>query len=200
MEKILKILIVLALLLLVIVYMFYFKERRFREFFFSKRIWLPPGRVPEPHWFSVELLPGEDGVRMARDEAHLLTFHPEEGAGQVLAATVDAAGGKENPGAGEPAAAGAGSGGTVVARIAFTHPIDALLFDEVTKLLYCFSREGVLTIIKQRNRDSYKIVQQLSIPRDGKRLGLDPDQGKLYVYAGEEVYIYTNGAMTGLDK
>ena len=69
---------------------------------------------------------------------------------------------------------------------------DSLVFDPVTKLIYRYSGEGILTILQQGNNDDPKILQELHVPKDCRRLALDPLTGKIYLMTDESVWIYIN--------
>jgi hypothetical protein len=69
---------------------------------------------------------------------------------------------------------------------------DVILFDPVTRLIYCGSMEGVVTIIRQSTQGGYKTLQQLIIPKECTALSLDPHTGKLYVHVGATVFVYIN--------
>jgi hypothetical protein len=193
MEKVFKILAVFALLMLVIVYSFRSKERKFREYYFLRRIGIPSGR---PDWtlFAATIITGEEEGRRADDGEGQLSFHagkPEGGMRPGEAARAGSEGAGEE-GRGMPLIVTDQATGLTIATVPLTESIDGLLFAPETKLIYCCSREGVLTIIRQNNRQDYTILQRLSIPKGGSQLALDIRTHNLYIYAGESVLICAN--------
>jgi len=73
MEKIYKILVVFALLMLVITYSIRARERRFREYFFSKRL-PPPFPVELGLGFLSVRVAGQDEYPQAEDLENELSF------------------------------------------------------------------------------------------------------------------------------
>ena len=70
---------------------------------------------------------------------------------------------------------------------------DSLVFDPLTRLLYRCSGEGALTILRQGDNEDPVFLQELPAPKHCRRLALDLQTGKIYLLAGEELWIYTNG-------
>jgi hypothetical protein len=174
MEKIFKILAVFGLLMLAITYSMYARERRFREYFFSRRLspLLPwdPGNEP----LSVQVIrEGEEGTAEAEDREDRLAFHPGPPGEKRLSVS--------DWQTGDP-----------IAEIPLEESSDAIIFDAAARLIYSYSNEGALTIIRQTNRSVYKVVQRLLLPRNGDTLAVDPKKGRIYLSAGGEVYVYTN--------
>jgi hypothetical protein len=207
MEKIFKILSVFALLILIIVFSVYARERRFREYHLSKRIKMPPDMEPAGTRHTITVGAGEEGSRQAKDDEHQISFIPRReelgAAGDVLnregvndeAAIAEAGAANQEgilPGSESFIAVIEDLTKPIIARIPLAEHADLLIFDPVTRLLYCCSAEGALTIIRQHDRSIYKVIQRLEIPKGCSRLALDPDKGKLYVYAEGSVFIYTN--------
>lgn len=170
MEKIYKILAVFGLLMLAITYSMYARERKFREYYFSKRINLPfPG---DPDWdlLFIHAAVGEEGARIT-DSENQLSFSP--GIGPTLLVS-DAA------------------TGNTIATIPLEEKAEALVFDPATRLIYSCSAEGALTIIRQGSRGIYKIAQRLLIPKGCHTLILDPKTGRIYLPVEGSVLVYTN--------
>lgn len=202
MEKILKILAVLALLMLVIVFTINARERKFREYFFLKRIkMLPDGGSPSL---------GSTGPRSVTPSAGRQDWNPdltlllvyikregEEGdkGGQEIAAAdkenqlfFSVAGGKEIVVTDQTIQ---GTPHETITTIPLDDNIDGILFDPATRLLYCCSAEGGLTILRQHSRTAYKMLQRLSIPVNCNAFALDPKTGGLYIYAEGSAFIFT---------
>ena len=70
---------------------------------------------------------------------------------------------------------------------------DAFLFDEVNRLLFCYSAEGALTIFKEQTAERYKEMQSLAVPLNCTAMALDPDDGKLYFEASGFLFVYGQG-------
>jgi hypothetical protein len=167
MEKILQILAVFALLMLAVTRSIRGKEQRFREYVFSGRFTFPLSGDLYRGLLSAEV--GEDVI--AADPENRLFFRP----------------GPENS-----FVAADKKTGVSLASISLDEPIDAVLFDPLTRLIYCYSLEGALTILRQSGRGSYMIVQKLDIAPGGKQLSLDPHSGKIYLHAGADVFLYAH--------
>jgi hypothetical protein len=209
MEKVFKILAVFALLMLVILYSVKAKERKFREYFFLRRINNPSMGQPDWALLAATIITGEEGGQRADDREGQLSFHAgrvvqteERGEGE---ATGDGTAAGDREVTGDKAVIGdkaAGEGmtlivtdqatGLTIATISLTEPIDGLLFAPETKLIYCCSGEGILTILRQNNRSDYSILQRLTIPKGGSQMALDIRNGNLYIYAGESVLVYAH--------
>ena len=180
MEKILKILIVFALLMIVIVYSVYSREKKFRDFYFVRKMAIPPqgsaywdlpavSIAPEPmQWEGEESIVEQVADRQARDEENGLVFHATGASVRILD----------------------GDRGEEVARISLEEEVDALLFDPAGRLLYCCSIEGRLNIIRQSNRETYKPVQQIEVPIGCSRMTLDAAGGNLFLQSGTSLLLY----------
>jgi len=170
MEKIFKILVVFGLLMLVIIYSVRAREKKFRDYYFNKQMDFPhPG---DPDWDLLsEVVAGEEKVVEATDRENELFFLPGEGTLLLVYAE-----------------------GTGIPMVTLTlgERTDALAFDPVTRLLFSYSREGLITIIRQAGKEHYKIVQRLPVPRGGRGLLNDPLTGRIYLPVGESVFVYGN--------
>ncbi len=69
---------------------------------------------------------------------------------------------------------------------------NSLVFDPLTKLIYRYSGEGALTILRQGDHEDPKIMQEMLVPKNGRHLALDPQTGKLYLLTEGSVWIYGN--------
>lgn len=186
MEKIFQILAVLALLMVAINYFIKGKERRFQEYSFSGRFIFPLSGDGYRDLLTVPIIPrgaevtvGAEvvqdamtvGSAVVEDRENHLLFRGR--ANRALEVVDEAT-------------------GTSVATIALEWSVDAVLFDPLTRLIYCGSVEGAVTIIRQSAADVYRIVQRLAVPKDGTTLSLDPHNGKVYLHVGAEVFVYGN--------
>jgi hypothetical protein len=170
MEKVFKILVVFILLMLVIVYSARVREKKFREYYFDKKI---EGRGDGREATGAEEIDRpllEAAGTQADDPENNLLFHFSEGAAIAVSDRL---------------------GGRIIATIPLEEKADSLVFDPSTRLIYSHSREGVVTIIRQTGRDHYKIMQRLLVPGDYSDLLLDPQTGKIYLVAGLSALIYT---------
>jgi len=82
--------------------------------------------------------------------------------------------------------------GVLIGTVTLEWDADVLLFDPGTRLIFCGSVEGAVTIIRQLLPDVYKTVQRLAVPQDCTAMSLDPHSGKLYMHFGASVFVYTN--------
>lgn len=196
MEKVLQILAVFVLLMLVIGYSIHSRDRRFREYYFFGEIALPLQGDAYRDLLSVPILPGGNGG-MAIDRENQLSFRAGINDGEQGR---DGGGGAQGRGgAREELAPGQlllvsdDTTGREVAAISLEEGADAILFDQETRLLYCCSGEGGLSVIRQTTRESYKIVQHLTIPKGCSDMALDMTTGRLYLRSGGSVLLYTQG-------
>ncbi|HEY4112358.1 hypothetical protein [Puia sp.] len=167
MEKILQILVVFALIMLVVNRFIRGREQRFREYVLSGHISLPlPGDLYRE---LLSVVVGEDVI--AADPDNRLFFRP----------------GPENT-----LVAADKRTGVSLASVAMGEEIDAVLFDPLSRLIYCYSLAGLLTVLRQSGRSSYRIVQRMDVPRGGMQLSLDPHSGKIYLQAEALVYVYAH--------
>jgi YVTN family beta-propeller protein len=63
--------------------------------------------------------------------------------------------------------------------------VDAVVFDSKTKLIYTSNGEGNVTIVKQLNAHSYKIIQTLVTQKGCKTMMLDNKTKKIYLPAAK---------------
>jgi len=171
MEKVFKIVAVFILLILVIVYSVQVREKRYRAYSFSRRINLSPAGKPEQA-LTIDMIVPEGGGRQAFDRDENLSFYAGES--ELNFMVIDTLTGQ------------------ILVSVLLEEPIDLLLFDPFSRLIFCTNAEGMLTIIRQNSREVYKIVQRLSIPKGNHGLSLDPHSGKLYIYRDGAIYVYSN--------
>jgi hypothetical protein len=199
MEKIFQILIVFALMIFAITWFIRGRERKYREYSFSGRFTFPLSgdwsrdlitvAVVRPGERDVVALqaPGEEGDVVTGAEKDVLTVTEE------ARSAVDA----ENHlffrrGRDKTLEIVDEANGVLAGTVALEWSADAILFDPGSRLIFCGSVEGAVTIIRQVLPDLYKTVQRLAVPRDCTALSLDSQSGKLYVHIGTSVFIYTN--------
>lgn len=73
--------------------------------------------------------------------------------------------------------------GKVIMTLPIGAGVDAVVYDPVTKLIFCSCGDGTTTIIKQEAADSYKVVQTLKTQNRAKTMALDLKTHKIYLSA-----------------
>jgi DNA-binding beta-propeller fold protein YncE len=68
-----------------------------------------------------------------------------------------------------------------IAAVAIGNHPGTVIFDPTTALLYCANGDGSVTIIKQLQRNEYKLLQRLSTQAGSRSMALDPVTKKLYL-------------------
>ena len=167
MEKVFKILVVFGLLMIVIIYSITAREKKFREYYFSRRI-TGPQPAGEAEMLAVLVDPGSP--RAAKDMENQLFFQPGERSVRVIDDLT----------------------GQQVTTILLKGDPHGLLFDGTTRLLYACSAEGSLTVIRQSGRGGYAILQEFAVPREVSVLMLDSLSATLYLQDPEGVNVYVN--------
>ncbi len=71
--------------------------------------------------------------------------------------------------------------GKVVATIPIGAGVDAVAYDEETKLVFVSNGDGTTTIIKQKTADEYSVLQTLNTQVRAKTLALDTKTHKIYL-------------------
>jgi DNA-binding beta-propeller fold protein YncE len=72
----------------------------------------------------------------------------------------------------------------IVATLPICKAVDAIVFDEATKLIFC-SGDGTTTIIKQKNADKYEVVQTITTKPRAKTMAIDKQTHKIYVSSAD---------------
>jgi DNA-binding beta-propeller fold protein YncE len=72
----------------------------------------------------------------------------------------------------------------IVATLPICKGVDAIVFDEATKLIFC-SGDGTTTIIKQNGANKYKVVQTITTKPRAKTLAVDKQTHKIYVNSAD---------------
>jgi hypothetical protein len=75
-------------------------------------------------------------------------------------------------------------------RYAVDGDVDALLFDEGERLLFCYKANGSLVIFRRTGQDTYKEMQWLAAPLDCAGFFYDPEEKNLYFEAGGSLFVY----------
>ncbi|HEV3325277.1 MAG TPA: hypothetical protein VG052_06710 [Puia sp.] len=70
---------------------------------------------------------------------------------------------------------------------------DAFLFDEDSRLLFCYSVVGRLVIYRRGVKGVYRQVQELAAPLDCTAMALDPEDGRLYFEVSGYLFVYGAG-------
>jgi DNA-binding beta-propeller fold protein YncE len=73
--------------------------------------------------------------------------------------------------------------GTVIATLPIGAGVDAVVYDESTKLILCSNGDSTTTIIKQSSADDYAVVQTLKTQMRAKTMALDKVTHKIYLSA-----------------
>lgn len=165
MEKIFQILVVFALMVFVITWFMRGKDRKFREYSFSGRFTFPLSGDMHRDLVTASVV---GPVEAADAENHLLF---RGGSGKILE-IID------------------GVNNLITGTVSLDWDADVVLFDPGTRLIFCGSVEGAVTIIRPATQGSYKVLQRLAVPKDCTALSLDPHNGKLYVHVGTSVFVY----------
>jgi hypothetical protein len=172
MEKILQILAVFALLMLVISWFFRDREFKLRDYIFSYRF---RGSLPigiRQRMLSGVVSPVEEGQPVqVTDHENGLIFR--RGPDMVRALEI----------ADEQT-------GLIISTTEIIDTVDAILFDPVTRLIYCYGALGSITIVRQSGRENYRVEQTLAAPVNGAVLSLDPKDKKIYVDAGGSYFVF----------
>jgi YVTN family beta-propeller protein len=71
--------------------------------------------------------------------------------------------------------------GKVVATVPIGAGVDAVAYDDETKLIFCSNGDGTTTIIKQESADKYSVIQTLATQNRAKTLALDTKTHKIYL-------------------
>ncbi len=72
----------------------------------------------------------------------------------------------------------------IVATLPICKAVDAIVFDETTKLIFC-SGDGTTTIIKQNAADKYEVLQTITTKPRAKTMALDKQTHKIYVSSAD---------------
>ena len=68
--------------------------------------------------------------------------------------------------------------------------VDAFLFDEGSRLLFCYTAEGRLTIYRRLAGGVKRELQELSVPLDCSAMWWNPQDGKIFLEEGGEWFVY----------
>ena len=166
MEKVLKILIVFGLLMVLIVYSLRRKDKRFREFYFTRRV---AGPVPPGEAFLIAGLDREFPVA-TKDMTRQLLFVPAEKSVRILDDL----------------------SGDLRGIIRLDVDPHGLLFDGEKGMLYCGSREGMMTIVKQEDLGAYQTLSSFLAPAEAGAFALDRDTGEIWIETHTGWDVFTN--------
>ncbi len=72
------------------------------------------------------------------------------------------------------------SSGKIITSLPISNKVDAVAFDESTKLIFCSGGDGITTIIKQNSKDKYEVVESLKTQAGAKTIALDATTHKIY--------------------
>jgi len=71
--------------------------------------------------------------------------------------------------------------GKVVSTLPIGAGVDAVVYDPMTKLIFCSNGDSTTTIIKQKSEKEYAVVQTLYTKVRAKTMALDKDTHKIYL-------------------
>jgi len=75
-------------------------------------------------------------------------------------------------------------------RLGVPDDVDAFLFDEESRLLFCYTVEGRLTIYRRLAGGVKRELQELSAPLDCSAMWWDPQGRKIFLEEEEEWFVY----------
>jgi len=167
MEKVFKILIVFGMLLFLILYSMRVLEKKFREYYFSRRMAVIPGGGDEGR---LSVLVDRMEPAAAKDMAHQLLFIPGERSVRVIDDLT----------------------GNLIVVIGLDRDPHGLIFDGQRGLLYCCSADGMVMILRQTDPAVYTMLQSFEIPAEAGSLAVDLRSGDLSIRNGGEDLVYSN--------
>ena len=75
-------------------------------------------------------------------------------------------------------------------RLGVPDGADAFLFDEESRLLFCYTVEGRLTIYRRLAGGVKRELQELSVPLDCSAMWWSPQDRKIFLEEGGEWFVY----------
>ena len=75
-------------------------------------------------------------------------------------------------------------------RLGVPDGMDAFLFDEGNRLLFCYTIEGRMTIYRRLSGGAKRELQELSVPLDCSAMWWSPQDWKLFLEEGGEWFVY----------
>ena len=169
MEKVLQILVVLILLMLAINYYIKAEKTRFRLYRAAGRaqapadlLWLPEGIDPDNRlvFRAAEYVSDVNRAMTTNEQFPAGTAQPAyEGRIEVLDADT----------------------GEILTRLTVGAAPGSQVFDTETRILYSANGDGTLTIFRQVNRETYKLLQVLATHPECRLMSLDARTRKIYL-------------------
>ena len=71
--------------------------------------------------------------------------------------------------------------GKVITTVPIGAGVDAVIYDEARKLIFCSNGDGTTTIIKQETADQYSVIQTLQTQNRAKTMAFDNKTNKIYL-------------------
>ena len=71
--------------------------------------------------------------------------------------------------------------GKVITTVPIGAGVDAVIYDEARKLVFCSNGDGTTTIIKQETADQYSVIQTLQTQNRAKTMAFDNKTNKIYL-------------------
>jgi YVTN family beta-propeller protein len=75
--------------------------------------------------------------------------------------------------------------GAVVATVPIGSGTDTAAYDPVRKRVFSSNGDGTLTVIAQKDANTYAVIENLKTQVTGKTMGLDPKSGRLFIAAAD---------------
>jgi YVTN family beta-propeller protein len=75
--------------------------------------------------------------------------------------------------------------GAVVASVPIGSGTDSAAYDPVRKRVFSSNGDGTLTVIAQKDPNTYAVVENLKTQVTGKTMGIDPKSGRLFIAAAD---------------
>ena len=75
--------------------------------------------------------------------------------------------------------------GAVVASVPIGAGTDAAAYDPVRKRVFSSNGDGTLTVIAQKDPNTYAVIDALKTQVTGKTMGIDPKSGRLFIAAAD---------------
>ena len=75
--------------------------------------------------------------------------------------------------------------GAEVASIPIGSGTDAAAYDPVRKRVFSSNGDGTLTVVAQKDANTYAVIETLKTQVTGKTMGIDPNSGRLFIAAAD---------------
>ncbi|MCX6246714.1 MAG: YncE family protein [Bacteroidetes bacterium] len=75
--------------------------------------------------------------------------------------------------------------GAVVAKLDIGDRVDGVSYDPVLKRVYSSNGEGTMTVVKEENKDSFKVLENFPTQKGARTITLNPKTHKIYLPVAE---------------